>query len=279
MPPCLPGQSLADGLLGQVDNGRPAGGAGSRLWQPARLRRGDFFLSRLLDKPLAVDEVRALLLVAIYRVETRPDAVHTVVDQAFRQPGSGGRQVFAAWSMAFCATSCAGSQELTAAAAADTWRRPSIRTGGWRSCRRPIRRLAAYRRRRQPAAADGLAGQCPADNARRLILPACSAAGIEARAVGEDWRWPQPVAVDSFRRALPKAWSRCGTRRPARRRTARAGPGQPGARCLRGAGRQDGAPAGAADLELLALDLKDRAAGASKKTLIRLASARRGQGG
>ena len=28
------------------------------------------------------DEVRALLLVALYRLETRPDAVHTVVDQA-----------------------------------------------------------------------------------------------------------------------------------------------------------------------------------------------------
>lgn len=87
------GQSLADGLLGRVDPlARPA--VQDLVYGSLRAYgRGDFFLSRLLDKPLAVDEVRALLLVAIYRIETRPEAVHTVVDQAVFAAGelAGGR--------------------------------------------------------------------------------------------------------------------------------------------------------------------------------------------
>ena len=76
------GQSLADGLLGRVD---PAARPAVQDLVYGSLRaygRGDFFLSRLLDRPLSADEIRALLLVSIYRIETRPDAVHTVVDQA-----------------------------------------------------------------------------------------------------------------------------------------------------------------------------------------------------
>lgn len=76
------GQSLADGLLGRVDPvARPA--VQDLVYGSLRAYgRGDFFLARLLEKPLAADEVRALLLVALYRLETRPDAAHTVVDQA-----------------------------------------------------------------------------------------------------------------------------------------------------------------------------------------------------
>ena len=76
------GQSLADGLLARVDAAaRPA--VQDLVYGSLRqYGRGDFFLSRLLSKPLDAEEVRALLLVAIYRLETRPDAAHTVVDQA-----------------------------------------------------------------------------------------------------------------------------------------------------------------------------------------------------
>src|SRR6185369_2723556 len=76
------GQSLADGLLGRVDSvARPA--VQDIVYGSLRAYgRGDFFLNRLLAKPLADEEIRALLLVAIYRLETRPDAEHTVVDQA-----------------------------------------------------------------------------------------------------------------------------------------------------------------------------------------------------
>ncbi len=83
----LGGQSLADGLLGRVDPvARPA--VQDLVYGSLRAYgRGDFFLSRLLERPLASDEVRALLLVAIYRLETRPDATHTVVDQAVSAAG------------------------------------------------------------------------------------------------------------------------------------------------------------------------------------------------
>lgn len=81
------GQSLADGLLARVD---PAARPAVQDLVYGSLRcygRGDFFLARLLAKPLADDEIRALLLVAIYRLETRPDAAHTVVDQAVAAAG------------------------------------------------------------------------------------------------------------------------------------------------------------------------------------------------
>ena len=83
------GQSLADGLLRRVDAAaRPA--VQDLVYGSLRAYgRADFFLARLLDTPLAPDlaEVRALLLVAIYRLETRPEAVHTVVDQAVSAAG------------------------------------------------------------------------------------------------------------------------------------------------------------------------------------------------
>lgn len=76
------GQSLADGMLARVDaTARPA--VQDLVYGSLRCYgRGDFFLGRLLAKPLADNEVRALLLVTIYRLETRPEAAHTVVDQA-----------------------------------------------------------------------------------------------------------------------------------------------------------------------------------------------------
>ena len=87
------GQSLADGLIGKVD---PAARPAVQDIVYGTLRsygRGDFLLQRLLAKPLVADEIRALLLVSIYRLETRPDAPHTVVDQAVSAAGelAGGR--------------------------------------------------------------------------------------------------------------------------------------------------------------------------------------------
>jgi 16S rRNA (cytosine967-C5)-methyltransferase len=81
------GQSLADGLLARVDPVvRPV--VQDLVYGSLRCYgRGDFFLSRLLASPLPVEEVRALLLVALHRLETRPDAVHTVVDQAVAAAG------------------------------------------------------------------------------------------------------------------------------------------------------------------------------------------------
>lgn len=76
------GQSLADGLLTRVDPAARPAVQDLVYGSLRRYGRGDFFLGQLLSKPLDLPEVRALLLVAFYRLETRPDAAHTVVDQA-----------------------------------------------------------------------------------------------------------------------------------------------------------------------------------------------------
>jgi 16S rRNA (cytosine967-C5)-methyltransferase len=44
--------------------------------------RGDFFLARLVERPLADAVVRGLLLAALHRLEARPQDAHTTVDQA-----------------------------------------------------------------------------------------------------------------------------------------------------------------------------------------------------
>jgi 16S rRNA (cytosine967-C5)-methyltransferase len=44
--------------------------------------RGDFLLGRLLEKPLKDKTTHALLLVALARLERRPEEAHTLVDQA-----------------------------------------------------------------------------------------------------------------------------------------------------------------------------------------------------
>jgi len=44
--------------------------------------RGDFLLGRLIERPLKDKPARALLLVALARIERRPQDAHTVVDQA-----------------------------------------------------------------------------------------------------------------------------------------------------------------------------------------------------
>ena len=44
--------------------------------------KGDFTLQRLLERPLKDHTVRGLLLVALARLEARPDQAHTIVDQA-----------------------------------------------------------------------------------------------------------------------------------------------------------------------------------------------------
>ncbi len=56
--------------------------------------RGEFFLERLLSKPLTHEDTHALLLAAIYRVETRPDSIAMVVDQAVAAAGELAGGVF-----------------------------------------------------------------------------------------------------------------------------------------------------------------------------------------
>ena len=113
------GQSLADGLLTRVEQtARPA--VQDLVYGSLRAYgRGDFFLARLLERPLAVVEIRALLLVALYRLETRPDSPHTVVDQAVSAAGEllGGK--FRGLVNAVLRNFLRRQEELTAACAAD----------------------------------------------------------------------------------------------------------------------------------------------------------------
>lgn len=87
----LAGRSLAEGLLDAVPDGaRPA----VQDLVYTTLRRygfGDALLDRLLDRPLDVPEIRALLLVALQRLEVRPDSAFTVVDQAVEAAGTFAR--------------------------------------------------------------------------------------------------------------------------------------------------------------------------------------------
>ena len=81
------GRSLAENLLTKVDPlARPA--VQDLLYNS--LRRygwGDFILARLMERPLDVPEIRALMLVALARLEARPEATHTTVDQAVLASG------------------------------------------------------------------------------------------------------------------------------------------------------------------------------------------------
>ena len=49
--------------------------------------RGDFLLGRLIERPLKDKTARALLLIALARLERRPDDAHTLVDQAVTAAG------------------------------------------------------------------------------------------------------------------------------------------------------------------------------------------------
>ena len=79
------GQSLTAVLGTALRNETPAARAAARDAAYGTLRDfgcGEFILSRLLERPLPHPETEALLLVALYRLRTRPDSPHTVVDQA-----------------------------------------------------------------------------------------------------------------------------------------------------------------------------------------------------
>jgi 16S rRNA (cytosine967-C5)-methyltransferase len=89
----LAGRSLADGLLEGLDAATKPAVQDIVYGTLRAYGRGDATLAPLLQQPLAVAEIRALLLVALYRLETWPDAPHTVVDQAVVAAGvlAGGR--------------------------------------------------------------------------------------------------------------------------------------------------------------------------------------------
>ena len=90
------GKSLTEALLA-LGKEEAAARAAAQDAAYGVLRRhpwGDFILGRLLEKPLTHAATHALLLVALYRLETRPEATHTVVDQAVIAAGELAGGVF-----------------------------------------------------------------------------------------------------------------------------------------------------------------------------------------
>ena len=59
-----------------------------------RFGEGDFFLAKLMSRPLLHEETYALLLAALFRLETRTDSAHMVVDQAVSAAGEMSGNVF-----------------------------------------------------------------------------------------------------------------------------------------------------------------------------------------
>jgi len=90
------GQSLTEALAlldGQIPAARAAAldAVYGSLRQFGRL---EFLLGRLMSKPLSHRETYGLLRAALYRLESRPEAAHTVVDQAVKASGELASGVF-----------------------------------------------------------------------------------------------------------------------------------------------------------------------------------------
>ena len=90
------GKSLSEAL--QILSKEPPGArAAAQDVAYGVLRRygwGEFILGRLMTKPLMHPETQALLLGALYRLDTRPDSGHMVVDQAVAAAGELAGGVF-----------------------------------------------------------------------------------------------------------------------------------------------------------------------------------------
>lgn len=91
----IAGRSLADLPLAPP-GALPATRASAQELVYGALRRfgeGDAVLAALLDRPLDKPDIRALLLCALHRLAVRPEASHTVVDQAVEAAGhlAGGK--------------------------------------------------------------------------------------------------------------------------------------------------------------------------------------------
>lgn len=92
------GRSLADTLPAAALPSLPhATRASAQELAYGALRRygwGDAILAQLLKQPLTMPEVHALLLCALHRLEVRPDAAHTVVDQTVEAAAQLARGAF-----------------------------------------------------------------------------------------------------------------------------------------------------------------------------------------
>jgi 16S rRNA (cytosine967-C5)-methyltransferase len=90
--------------------------------------RGDFLLGQLIERPLPDPEVRSLLLVALTRLEARPEDSHTTVDQAVSAAARLARGQFKGLVNAVLRNFLRRRTDLLASAATDPvahWQHPA----------------------------------------------------------------------------------------------------------------------------------------------------------
>jgi len=159
--------------------------------------RGDFLLGRLLARPLQEPLIHALLLVALFRLEQRPQDAHTTVDQAVDAAARIGRGRLKALVNGVLRSFLRRRDELLAAADADPvarWRHPrwwierlqAEQPQAWQDAlaagnSRPPMTLRVNRRR----------GSC-ADYLAELAAAGIEARGVDAVAI----RLETPVAAE-----------------------------------------------------------------------------------
>lgn len=158
---------------------------------------GDFLLAQLMQRAPEDQLLRALLLVALYRLDMRPDAAHAVVHQAVDAAARIAHGRYRSLVNAVLRNALRRHDELAALAAADPV------AAGWH----PAWWLAALRAAYPGewaaivAADNAQPPVCLRVNRRRADAEAClarlRAAGIEAEATGDfALRLPRAVAVE-----------------------------------------------------------------------------------
>jgi 16S rRNA (cytosine967-C5)-methyltransferase len=252
----MAGQSLADGALGRVDVvARPA--VQDLVYSTLRdYGRGAGVLARLLERPLTDVEIHALLLVAIQRLEARPENAHTIVDQAVSAAAECNGGHLRGLVNGVLRSYLRRRDELLAALASDEmacWQHPDwwieVVRDAWPSDWQAI--LQAGNQPPPMALRVNTRRMTAADYLDRL-----TAAGINARADGEALLLEKPVPVDR----LPGfADGLVSVQDPGAQRAAFLLDPAPGSRVLDACAAPGGKTAHLLehhDLDLLAIDLK-----------------------
>lgn len=259
------GKNLPDALSAHAAEPAPTRASAQDLAYGAlrRFGQGDAILAALLSRPLPMPEARALLLCSFYRLETRPEAAHTVVDQAVEAAGSWPAALFVGSSMVSCAIFCA-SESFCSRGWMAMRRCINIPAGGWSACAERTPRLGNKSLMPKPAAADGVAGESAPNQPGRL---SAKTGGSRYQCYTAWFGWPiagtaatrgcRPASLKGLlrcRMVAPSALPSCLV--PAKARAGRrAAPGGKAAHMLE-----------LADIQLTALEVRRGAVGVSTKT-------------